>query len=41
MDPQPRKKQLAKTKRKSNNNMYSSKSIRITEQVKENNRLKK
>ena len=37
MDPQPRKKQLAKNKHKSNNNMYTSKSIRI----KENNKLKK
>jgi len=40
MDPQLRKKQLAKIKRKSNNFIYTSKSIRTTEKAKEN-KLKK
>lgn len=41
MDPQPRKKQLAKNKRKNNSKIYTTKSIRITEKAKENNSLKK
>ena len=38
MDPQPRKKQLAKQKRKNNYTIYTSESIRIKE--KEYNNLK-